>query len=86
MLTHMEKLKKELIDKGLDPRLKWCGFITTHQLEEKLKEFLPYCNVIIGEIKDDVLQIVIDFHDFQVNLNFKFKTSENNIKYIQKIY
>lgn len=81
----MKKLAKELINNGLNPRLLWCGFMSPCQIKQKLEEFLPYCKIIQKEVTDDYLLMDLDFHDFIISIKFEFKTSEDNIHFIQKI-
>lgn len=81
----MKKLAKELIEKGLNPRLKWCGFMNPCQVKVKLEEFLPYCNIVQGEMTEDTLFMDINFHEFVLNVKFKFKTNDDNIHFIQEI-
>lgn len=81
----MKKLAKQLIEKGLNPRLKWCGFMSPCQIKVKLEEFLPYCNIKQGLMTEDMLFMDMDFHDFIFTVKFKFKTNEDNIHFIQEI-
>lgn len=81
----MKKLAEQLIERGLNPRLKWCGFMSPCQIKGKLEEFLPYCNIEQGEMTDNTLAMNIDFHDFVLPIVFELKSSPEKIHYIQKI-
>lgn len=81
----MDKLANELIEKGLNPRLLWCGFMLPGQVKEKLEQFLPYCIITEGIMAEDTLSMDIDFYMFIYTVRFHFHTSSNNIHYIDKI-
>lgn len=80
------KLVEQLIEKGLNPRLLYCGFILPGQVKEKLEEFLPYCIITEGVMDEDLLHIKISFHDFVIGVKFIFHTNEKSgVHYIDKI-
>lgn len=80
------KLVEQLIEKGLNPRLLYCGFILPNQVKEKLEDFLPYCTITEGFMNENSLCIDIDFYDFTVCIKFIFHTNEKSgVHYIDKI-
>ncbi len=81
----MNKLKEELIEKGLKPRFLWCGFISPCQIKQKLEEFLPYCKITQEEVTDNYLLMNLDFYEFTLPIKFEFRTSEDKIHFIQNI-
>lgn len=80
----MKTFTKNLVEKGLNPRFKWCGFIFPDQIKCKIEEYLPFCNVILEEFDNENLNVLLDFFDFQIPLKFKLRAS-TNMYFIQEI-
>ena len=74
----------KLIEKGLNPRFKWCGISSANQLKEKLLDFLPYAIIEVEKSSDELFKVKIEFYNVKLNLKFITKY-KHNLYYIQEI-
>lgn len=81
----MKILAKNLLEKGIKPRLLHCGFRLPMQLTKVLSELLPYTTVSVVKEEEKKVTLSIDFGEFVITYEFDFYTRPSGTHYIDNI-